>query len=310
MASACTGYGVTTPAVSPSSSCTSINARASREPAGHHPLRRPVRRASARLLHGHFLPSASRLRQLDASSRCPGSMARRSTSSACAAGSWSSAFPTNRRPHRTTPTGGKEYVHDARRRDLAAEFRLRQLRRAPGPGPQLPDRRCRARPGRRPGRGLRHHARPALRGARHQGAVLRRRRPGRRRGPGRAGTGTVVRLRARARAGGGPVGTGRRRALLVLTLVVTPAAAAARVTASPVLLPLLSVVFAVVSIEGGILSALGSSIPISPYVPTISFTVYVACRLAGGYRTRRWGARRPTPQPARTTREPVSQQAS
>ncbi|MEV3967329.1 metal ABC transporter permease [Streptomyces sp. NPDC050698] len=81
-------------------------------------------------------------------------------------------------------------------------------------------------------------------------------------------------------------------ALLVLSLVVTPAAAAARVTASPVLLPVLSVVFAVVSIEGGILLALGSSVPISPYVTTISFTVYAVCRVAGRYRTRRWGARR------------------
>ncbi|MFD4790266.1 metal ABC transporter permease [Streptomyces sp. NPDC058459] len=86
-------------------------------------------------------------------------------------------------------------------------------------------------------------------------------------------------------------------ALLVLALVVTPAAAAARITASPVLLPLLSTVFALVSIEGGILLALGSSIPISPYVTTISFTVYVVCRLAGGYRTRRTGARRTVPQP-------------
>ncbi|GAA2278294.1 metal ABC transporter permease [Streptomyces hawaiiensis] len=81
-------------------------------------------------------------------------------------------------------------------------------------------------------------------------------------------------------------------ALLVLSLVVTPAAAAARVTASPVLLPVLSVVFAVVSIEGGILLALGSSIPISPYVTTISFTIYAVCRAAGRYRNRRWGARR------------------
>ncbi|WP_180685474.1 metal ABC transporter permease [Streptomyces gossypiisoli] len=81
-------------------------------------------------------------------------------------------------------------------------------------------------------------------------------------------------------------------ALLVLTLVVTPAAAAARVTASPVLLPVLSVVFAVASIEGGILLALGSSIPISPYVTTISFTIYLVCRAAGTYRTRQCGARR------------------
>ncbi|OAH13035.1 metal ABC transporter permease [Streptomyces jeddahensis] len=87
-------------------------------------------------------------------------------------------------------------------------------------------------------------------------------------------------------------------ALLVLSLVVTPAAAAARITASPVLLPVLSVVFAVLSIEGGILLALGSSIPISPYVTTISFTVYAACRLAGTYRTRRWGAGKTASQPA------------
>ncbi|MGW0332797.1 metal ABC transporter permease [Streptomyces sp. NPDC003011] len=87
-------------------------------------------------------------------------------------------------------------------------------------------------------------------------------------------------------------------ALLVLTLVVTPAAAASRVTASPVLLPVLSVAFAVVSIEGGILLALGGSIPISPYVTTISFTVYAVCRLAGGHRARRRGARRTAPRPA------------
>ncbi|MFE2441423.1 metal ABC transporter permease [Streptomyces sp. NPDC021218] len=87
-------------------------------------------------------------------------------------------------------------------------------------------------------------------------------------------------------------------ALLVLALLVTPAAAAARVTASPVLLPVLSVVFAVASIEGGILLALGSSIPISPYVTTISFTIYLVCRVAGTYRTRRWGARKTAPQPA------------
>ncbi|MER7775906.1 metal ABC transporter permease [Streptomyces sp. NPDC096191] len=84
-------------------------------------------------------------------------------------------------------------------------------------------------------------------------------------------------------------------ALLVLSLVVTPAAAAARVTASPVLMPLLSMVLAVVSIEGGILLALGGSIPISPYVTTISFAVYLACRVVGGRRARRRGVRRTSP---------------
>ncbi|MYX37939.1 MULTISPECIES: metal ABC transporter permease [unclassified Streptomyces] len=75
-------------------------------------------------------------------------------------------------------------------------------------------------------------------------------------------------------------------ALLVLSLVVTPAAAASRVTGSPVLLPLLSVLFAVLATEGGILLALGSSVPISPYVTTISFLVYVVCRAIGARRAR------------------------
>ncbi|MEU4998140.1 metal ABC transporter permease [Streptomyces sp. NPDC021622] len=75
-------------------------------------------------------------------------------------------------------------------------------------------------------------------------------------------------------------------ALLVLSLLVTPAAAAARITASPVLLPVLSVVFALVSMEGGILLALGSTVPISPYVTTISFVIYLVCRLTGNRRAR------------------------
>ncbi len=64
-------------------------------------------------------------------------------------------------------------------------------------------------------------------------------------------------------------------ALLVLSIVCTPAAAAMRITASPVLVPVLSVAFAVTSTVGGILLALGSSVPISPYVTTVSFTIYV-----------------------------------
>ncbi len=75
-------------------------------------------------------------------------------------------------------------------------------------------------------------------------------------------------------------------ALLVLSLLVTPAAAAMRITASPLLTPLLSVVFAVVSVVGGILLALGGGLPISPYVTTISFLIYVVCRIVGGRRAR------------------------
>lgn len=67
-------------------------------------------------------------------------------------------------------------------------------------------------------------------------------------------------------------------ALLVLALLVTPAAAAMRVTSSPVLTPLLSVIFAVVSVVGGIMLSLGGGLPISPFVTTISFLIYLACR--------------------------------
>ncbi len=76
-------------------------------------------------------------------------------------------------------------------------------------------------------------------------------------------------------------------ALLVLSILVTPAAAALRVSASPVLVPVLSVSFAVVSMVGGMLLALGGSVPISPYVTTISFLIYVACRVVVAVRKRR-----------------------
>jgi zinc/manganese transport system permease protein len=73
-------------------------------------------------------------------------------------------------------------------------------------------------------------------------------------------------------------------ALLVLSIVVTPAAAAMRVTSSPTLVPLLSVAFAVVAMVGGTLLELGSYVPISPYVTTISFVIYIACRIVGALR--------------------------
>ncbi|GGQ46898.1 zinc/manganese transport system permease protein [Actinomadura coerulea] len=81
-------------------------------------------------------------------------------------------------------------------------------------------------------------------------------------------------------------------ALLVLALLCTPAAAAVRVTASPVLAPVLSAALATVSVLGGILLSIGSSIPISPYVTTVSFLLYGVCRAVGAVRARRgWTAR-------------------
>jgi zinc/manganese transport system permease protein len=76
-------------------------------------------------------------------------------------------------------------------------------------------------------------------------------------------------------------------ALLVLSLLVTPAASALRVSRSPIWTPLLSVGFAMLAVLGGILLALGAGLPISPYVTTISFLIYVICRLIENQRGKR-----------------------
>jgi zinc/manganese transport system permease protein len=85
-------------------------------------------------------------------------------------------------------------------------------------------------------------------------------------------------------------------ALLVLSVVCTPAAAAMRVTASPWLTVVLSVAFATFSMVGGIMLALGGALPISPYITTLSFTIYVVCRIVGWTRERRGWNRRAEPE--------------
>jgi zinc/manganese transport system permease protein len=60
--------------------------------------------------------------------------------------------------------------------------------------------------------------------------------------------------------------------------LVTPAAAALRLSSSQLWVPVLSVLFALVSMLGGILLALGAGLPISPYVTTISFLIYLIAR--------------------------------
>lgn len=74
-------------------------------------------------------------------------------------------------------------------------------------------------------------------------------------------------------------------ALLVLSVICTPAAAALRVASSARTVPLLSMAFGLVSVLGGLMLAVGSDLPISPYVTTISFLIYLVCRLAGRRRT-------------------------
>lgn len=86
-------------------------------------------------------------------------------------------------------------------------------------------------------------------------------------------------------------------ALLVLALLITPAAAALKVTSAPGLVVLLSVLFACISVVGGILLALGGRIPISPYVTTISFLIYLVCRFVGNHRSGR-RSRNPAASPS------------
>lgn len=81
-------------------------------------------------------------------------------------------------------------------------------------------------------------------------------------------------------------------ALLLLSLLITPTAAATQVTARPLWVYVLSVLFAITAGVGGILLSLGAGLPISPYITTISFLIYLFCWAIGAYRKRQgWGKR-------------------
>ncbi|WP_237187955.1 metal ABC transporter permease [Rothia nasimurium] len=86
--------------------------------------------------------------------------------------------------------------------------------------------------------------------------------------------------------------------LLVLALLITPAAAALQVTASPRKALILSVLFAELSMVGGILLALAGSLPISPYVTSISFLIFLICRLLRIVRQRHSASGRTLQEPA------------
>lgn len=85
--------------------------------------------------------------------------------------------------------------------------------------------------------------------------------------------------------------------LLVLALLITPSAAALQVTSSPLKALIFSVLFAEISMVGGMLLALAGSLPISPYVTTISFIIYVLCRIVAGVRRRHSASGRGETQP-------------
>jgi len=80
-------------------------------------------------------------------------------------------------------------------------------------------------------------------------------------------------------------------ALLVMALLVTPAAAAMRISSGPLAVPLLAAGFGFVSAVGGILLAIAGTLPVSPYITTISFVIYLVCRGVGSARERRGVAR-------------------
>ncbi len=66
--------------------------------------------------------------------------------------------------------------------------------------------------------------------------------------------------------------------LLILTLLITPGATAERLTVSPIRATVYSVAIALVSVEGGILLALATNLPVSVYVTSLSFAGYLAAR--------------------------------
>jgi zinc/manganese transport system permease protein len=75
--------------------------------------------------------------------------------------------------------------------------------------------------------------------------------------------------------------------LLVLSLAIAPAAAAQRLSASPVVVTGLSVLFAFIAADGGILASLASTtVKPSVFVTTFSFVIYLAARVAGRTRNR------------------------
>lgn len=75
-------------------------------------------------------------------------------------------------------------------------------------------------------------------------------------------------------------------ALLVMALLVTPAAAAMRLSSGPLAVPVLAAAFGFVSAVGGILLAIAGTLPVSPYITTISFTIYVVCRMVAWSRSK------------------------
>jgi zinc/manganese transport system permease protein len=86
-------------------------------------------------------------------------------------------------------------------------------------------------------------------------------------------------------------------AILVLSVLVIPGAAAARVTSNPLTATLLAVLFAETALIGGTILSLAPGLPISGYVATLMFLIYLGCRLVGRLRSAA-GSTRAAAEPA------------
>ncbi|GGF32077.1 helicase [Marmoricola endophyticus] len=95
-------------------------------------------------------------------------------------------------------------------------------------------------------------------------------------------------------------------ALLVLSIICTPAAAAFRVSANPRVVVALSSAFGFTAMVGGILLATGSRLPITPYVTTLSFAIFVVCAGVGAWRQRHGWSRARALAPSSRVAEPAT----
>lgn len=75
--------------------------------------------------------------------------------------------------------------------------------------------------------------------------------------------------------------------LLVMALLITPGAAAVHITSSPVRAIMWSTIFAEVSAVGGLVLSLAPGLPVSVFVTSISFVIYLVCRGIGAARSRK-----------------------
>ncbi|MFT4186582.1 MAG: metal ABC transporter permease [Micrococcaceae bacterium] len=71
--------------------------------------------------------------------------------------------------------------------------------------------------------------------------------------------------------------------LLVMALLVTPAVSASYVAKSPVGVFAVSVACGVIASVGGVMLSLGGNIPVSPYITTLSFILFVICWSIGHF---------------------------